>query len=125
MPWSVYRKVCDRAFVGEGAFGHPPDLAGICGSELDCPFADGLKRDPNAANGEHLLDMAKAERKTEIEPHRIADDFGRKAMAFVKMTGAVGRTFGHGTTYDVSLHAKLRRRYPFDASESLTTCAEY
>lgn len=54
------------------------------------------KGDRDAANGEHVLDMPKAERKAEVEPHRMADDFIRKAMALVKMTGGVGRTFGRG-----------------------------
>lgn len=55
-------------------------------------------RRPRAANGEHVLDMAKAERKAGLAPHRIADDFTRKAMALATMTGGVGRTFGHGAT---------------------------
>jgi hypothetical protein len=32
-------------------------------------------------------------------------------VALVEMIGKLGRTFGHGVTYDANLHAKLRRRY--------------
>jgi hypothetical protein len=37
-------------------------------------------------------------------------------VALVEMIGKLGRTFGHGVTYDANLHAKLRRRYPAVAS---------
>ncbi|WP_353682818.1 hypothetical protein [Mesorhizobium sp.] len=50
----------------------------------------------------------------------MADDFSRKAMALVKMTGGVGRTFGHGAAYDADLHAELRPRYPSSSIGHIT-----
>jgi hypothetical protein len=49
--------------------------------------------------------------KAEVEPNRMGNDLGRKAVALVEMIGKLGGTFGHGVTYDANLHAKLRRRY--------------
>jgi hypothetical protein len=34
-----------------------------------------------AAGGHHLFDHAQAERKAEVEPNGVADDFARKAIA--------------------------------------------
>jgi hypothetical protein len=39
--------------------------------------------DDDAARGQHLLDHAQAEREAEIQPDRVADDLGWKAMAGV------------------------------------------
>ena len=41
----------------------------------------------DAAGGQHLLDHAQAEREAEVEPDRVADDLGRKAVAGVRQLG--------------------------------------
>jgi hypothetical protein len=33
--------------------------------------------------GQHLLDQLQAQRKSEVQPHRVGGDLRRKAMAFV------------------------------------------
>jgi len=51
------------------------------GAELDRPAADRLVADLDPALGQHLLNVAKAERELEIQLHRMQDDVGRKPMA--------------------------------------------
>jgi hypothetical protein len=36
----------------------------------------------------------------------MADGLGGKAVALVEMIGKLGRTVGHGATYDANLHVK-------------------
>ena len=60
------------------------DLAGERLAEFHRPLAHGLVAHANAARRKHLLDHAKAQRKPEIEPNRIAYDLRRKAMAAIK-----------------------------------------
>src|SRR3954447_20174361 len=67
------------------------DLVGERLAELERPLPYGLVADEDAAGGEHLLDHAQAERETEVEPDRVADDLRREAMAGV--AGAEGH--GH------------------------------
>ena len=47
----------------------------------------GLVADDDAAGGQHLLDHAQAEREAEVQPNRVADDLGRKAVASVAGEG--------------------------------------
>lgn len=48
---------------------------GICLAKLQRPFADRLLRDNGAETGHQFLNVAKTQRKPEVEPHHVADDF--------------------------------------------------
>jgi predicted oxidoreductase len=39
--------------------------------------------DLNPSGGQHLLDHAQVQRKSEVQPHGMADDFSRETMAGV------------------------------------------
>src|SRR3954468_11973375 len=71
-----------------------PDLVGEGLAELARPLPDSLMAYVDAAGRQHLLDHAQAERKVEIEPHGVADDLARKAVAGVGGLGA-GCHAGH------------------------------
>jgi hypothetical protein len=58
-------------------------LVGIPLTEFPTPFPDGFVRDNDASAEQQLLDIAIAQAEAEIEPHRVADDLGRKAMILV------------------------------------------
>jgi hypothetical protein len=60
-------------------------LIGIILSELAAPFADRFIGDRDATGDHHLLDIAIAEGKTEVEPDGMRDDFWGKAMVFVAL----------------------------------------
>ena len=62
----------------------PADLIGERLAELLPPLAHGLVGHANSARREHLLDHAKAQGKSKVEPDRIADHFRRKAMAAIQ-----------------------------------------
>src|SRR4029077_18674942 len=65
------------------------DLIGERLAELLPPLAHGLVRHANPARRQHFLDHTKAQRKPEIQPNGIADDFRRKAMAAIqRVTGS-------------------------------------
>ena len=61
----------------------PAQFIGISLAELQCPLADHLVADDDATAGHQLLDVAKTQRKPEVETHHMADDLGRKAQAAV------------------------------------------
>ena len=66
----------------------PTDPLGECLSELHPPLAHRLVGYANPASCQHLLDHAKAQRKSEIQPNGVADHLGRKAMATIeRVTG--------------------------------------
>ena len=60
-----------------------PEAASVRRPELQRPATDGLIRDDDAALEQHLLDQSQAQRKPEIQPHRMGDDLRRKAVTFV------------------------------------------
>src|SRR4051812_43574164 len=64
--------------------GAPPDAVGEFLAEFQAPLPDRLVGHRDAARRQHLLDHAQAQREAEIEPHRIADEFSRIAIAGVK-----------------------------------------
>src|SRR5215210_420161 len=78
------------AHTGEPA----PDLVGEALAELARPLAHGLVAHVDAAGRQHLLDHAQAQRKAEGEPHGVADDLARKAVAGVGGLGG-GCHAGH------------------------------
>ena len=66
------------------ATGQPAaDLVGEGLAELPGPLPYRLMADKNAAGGQHFLDHTQAERKAEIQPDRVADHLGWKAVAGV------------------------------------------
>ena len=79
-------------FIAAGG-GPPADLISECLAELLPPLAHGLVGHANPTRRQHFFDHAKAQGKPEIEPNRMADDLGRKAMAVV-VSGAGSRHGG-------------------------------
>ena len=63
----------------------PAQFIGISLAELQRPLADRLIGHNDATAGHQLLDVAKAQREPEVEPHHMADDLGRKAEAAVNL----------------------------------------
>src|ERR1051325_833219 len=70
-----------------GAGQPPSDPVGERLAELQGPLPHTLVADDDAAGGQHLLDHAQAERESEIQPNRIADDLGWKPVAGVAGEG--------------------------------------
>jgi hypothetical protein len=62
----------------------PAQLIGISLAKFKRPLTNRLVRDDDAATGHQFLNVAKAQRKPEIEPHHVADDLGRVAKAAVR-----------------------------------------
>ena len=56
-------------------------LVGNDGAELHSPTADRLVGHVDTTLGEHVLDVAVAQRKSEIQPDGVLDDLGWKAVA--------------------------------------------
>jgi hypothetical protein len=77
----------DRDFVEvpdvAAAWRLAPEAASVRRPELQSPAPDRLIRNEDAALEQHLLDQAQAQRKPEVQPHRMGDDLRWKAMAFV------------------------------------------
>lgn len=63
----------------------PTQLVGILLAEPQSPLADRLVGHDDTPAGHQLLDVAKAQRKTEVEPHHMADDLARVTEAAVKL----------------------------------------
>src|SRR3954452_24868950 len=59
------------------------DLVGEGLAKLARPLAHGFMAHVEAAGGQHLFHHAQAQRKAEVEPHGVADDLARKAVAGV------------------------------------------
>jgi hypothetical protein len=57
------------------------ELNGKALPDLQSPPLDGLMADFDPAGGEHLLDYAQAEPKSEVQPHGMADHLSRNAVA--------------------------------------------
>ena len=77
-------------------------------AELRSPFRDGLKRDLNAALGQQIFDVSKAEWKPVIEPDRIGDDLGGKTVA----SEMSRRDFGHCHQYQAVHHRDVNPTLP-------------
>ena len=71
-------------------------------AKLQCPLPHRLVTDHDAAGGQHLLDHSQAQREAEIQPDRVADDLGWKAVTGVSVrsehrhTGRIPATARHG-----------------------------
>jgi hypothetical protein len=64
-------------------------LVGEIGSELEAPLPYGLVGDRNAPFGQKQFDVPEAQAEDMIEPDRVTDDLGRKAVSGVG--GRLGR----------------------------------
>ncbi len=53
------------------------ELSGIGQAKLRRPAADRFIRDIDAALGQHILDIAQAQRKAKVQPDRVLDHSGR------------------------------------------------
>jgi hypothetical protein len=60
-------------------------LVGILLAELPAPFADGLIRHDDPTDEQKFFHVSMAERKTEIQPDRVADDLPRESMMFIEI----------------------------------------
>ena len=64
-----------------------PDALRVDPAELERPATDRFIGDVDAALGEEILYIAKAQREPELSPDGVLDDLGRKAMASVGQAG--------------------------------------
>jgi hypothetical protein len=60
-----------------------PEAASVRRPELQRPPADSLIGHDDAALEQHFLDQPQAQREPKVQPDRMGDDLGWKAMAFV------------------------------------------
>ncbi len=65
----------------------PAQFVGISLTELQSPLADRLICYENAATGHQFLNVAKTQRKSEVQPYDVADDVVWEAKAEVKLGG--------------------------------------
>jgi len=90
----------EMSFVGKTSPALPPDGTGIFSAELGSPFRDNLERDFNAALGQKIFYMTQAQRKAEVEPHRMRYDFSGKTMTLVAQRRNIGqRVRAHAGKY--------------------------
>ncbi len=73
--------------VAESALSSPQS-AGVFGSTFPAPGSNGLVGYGAATLGEKIFDIAKAQGEAMVEPNGLADDFGRKAVASIKLVHA-------------------------------------
>src|SRR5258708_6083879 len=64
-------------------------LIGVGLPECETPLPNGFIRHDDASLCQKLFNIAKAQRKAEIEPDSVTDDFRRKAVTFVVESSAV------------------------------------
>jgi len=62
----------------------PPQSSGVRGSELPAPRSNGFVGYGDATLGEKVLDIAKTQREPMVQPNRMADDLGRKAVTSIQ-----------------------------------------
>jgi hypothetical protein len=60
------------------------DAVGEFAAEFQTPLPDRLVCDLDAASRQHLLDHPQAQWEPEIQPDRVADEFGGEAIASIK-----------------------------------------
>src|SRR5262245_10686820 len=63
------------------------ELIRILLAELAAPFADRLIGHYDSTFKQQLFDIAEAEAKPKVQPHRVADDFRRKAVVLIVVGG--------------------------------------
>ncbi len=62
------------------------EFSGIGQAKLKRPTANRFIRDIDAPLGQHILDIAKAQRKAKVQPDRLLDHSDREAMATIGRT---------------------------------------
>ena len=62
----------------------PPQSAGVLGSKLPAPGSNGFVRYGDATLREKVFDIAKAQSEPMVQPNRVADDLGWKAVASIQ-----------------------------------------
>jgi hypothetical protein len=70
-------------FVSKIAGGPPTKLTGELQAKFSRPFGESPKRHLDPTLGKQVFNVAQAQRKPIIEPYRMRDDLGWKAVAFV------------------------------------------
>jgi len=85
VPFAVNRRdsLIKMPFVTEVRY-TATDYIGVISSELFSPFAHRLVSDKETAISKHIFDHAEAQRKPEIQPDRLCNNLGWKAMAVIK-----------------------------------------
>src|SRR6266540_4540359 len=98
-----------------------PQSYGVARTKLRAPRSDRLVRDGYAPIGQELLDIAQAQAEAEVEPHGVADDFGRVAIAGMTAARIERRlTRRHPTRHLASL--KVARGDPRLSRRAARTC---
>ena len=88
-PQPVFLSLCGHdhlikmPFVSKIAAGPPTKLTGELQAKFPRPFGNSLKRHLDPTFGKQVFNVAQAQRKPIIEPYRMRDDLGRKAVSFV------------------------------------------
>src|SRR3954452_19027676 len=80
----IIRHTSSKCHLSPHAGQPAADLVGKCLAELARPLAHGLMAHVDARRGQHLFHHAQAQRKAEVEPHSVADDLARKAVAGIR-----------------------------------------
>jgi hypothetical protein len=71
MPFGAATRTAFASFIGRGL------------TKFETPLPHRFRGHDDPTLRQKLLDIAKTERETNIQPHRMADDFRWKAKAFV------------------------------------------
>src|SRR4051794_20735192 len=87
-------------------------------AKLESPLPDRLMADLDAAEGQHLLDHPKAQRESKVQPHRVADQLRREAVAGVE---GLGRARHAGLIPDPRCSPTPPRRQLDDALQHVLT----
>src|SRR5215510_891185 len=95
------------------------DLIGEMLTELARPLSDGFVGDDDAAGRQQLLNHAKPERGTEIQPDGMADDLGREPIPGV--AGASGCPHPTGLLTPICSRKRGRARQVDGAMEPAIT----
>src|SRR5262249_3610691 len=80
------------------------ESCGVGGTELLAPQPDGLVADLHPALRQEFLHVAVAEREAVVQPHGVADDLGREAIASIQRVTGRRRRCGGGGGHHLILH---------------------
>ena len=97
-----YYGFVETPFISEPSRRSTSDLIGEGSPEFLRPQPDRLMQDDDTSGRQHILDHPQAQRKAEIQPHRVGDDFSRIAVAAVERI-----LIGHGRTLLIKVQTWL------------------
>ena len=97
-----YYGLVETPFISEPSRRSTSDLIGEGSPEFLRPQPHLLMRDDDASGSQHILDHPQAQRKAEIQPHCVGDDFSRIAVAAVERI-----LIGHGRTLLIKVQTSL------------------